>query len=135
MTLKYLFFIVMTEFIFGCQETSICEDFKTGNYSVETDGMPTGYQITRTEQGQMEKNENNEEAYYIVEWLSECSYISKFDSSKMELTDEMKMVNSDGGIVVELLEVIDNKCITFQSYVKDYKDLSLRMGKFCKIEN
>ena len=112
----------------------VCEAFKTGSYSVETDGMPTGYQITRTEQNQMEKNEDNEEAYYIVEWLSECSYVSKFDDSKMELTDEMKMINSDGGILVELIELVDDDCITFQSYVKDYKDLSLRKGKFCKIE-
>ena len=134
MTLKYLFIIVMPQFIFGYQEPLVCKDFKTGSYSVETDGMPTGFQITRTEQNQMEKNENDEEAYYIVEWLSECSYVSKFDSSKMKLTDEMKMINSDGGIVVELKEVISDDCITFQSYVKDYKDLSLRKGKFCKIE-
>lgn len=124
----------MTQFIFGCQETSICEDFKTGSYSVETDGRPTGYQISRTGQSQIEKSENNEDVYYSVEWLNECSYISKFDSSKMELTDEMKMVNSDEGIVVELLEVVNDDCITFQSYIKNYKDLSLRKGRFCKIE-
>lgn len=128
------FFIAVAQLFFGCQEAPICENFKTGSYSVESEGMSTGYQITRTEQGQTEKNESNEEAYYTIEWLSECSYISKFDSSKMELTDEMKMVNSDGGIVVEFLEVIDDNCIAFQSYVKDYKDTSLTKGKFCKIE-
>ena len=134
MILKNLFLITVAQLVFGCQLPPVCKDFKTGSYSVETDGMPTGYQITRTEQNQMEKSENNEEAYYILEWLSECSYVSKFDSSKMDLTDEMKMINSDGGIVVELIEVIGGDCITFQSYVKDYKDLSLRKGKFCKIE-
>ena len=52
----------------------------------------------------------------------------------MKLTKEMKMVNSDGGMVVELLEVKNDSTISFQSYVKDFKEMSLTHGTFTKVK-
>ncbi|WP_156772412.1 hypothetical protein [Urechidicola croceus] len=91
------------------------------------------YQIERTKTSQIETNEYDEKVFYSIKWISDCSFIQKFDKNKMKLTDEMKMINNDGGIVVELLNKEDDNCILYQSYVKNFKELSLRNGMFCKI--
>ena len=44
------------------------------------------------------------------------------------------MVNGDGGMVVELLKVKNDSTIKFQSYVKDFKELSLINGEFTKFD-
>jgi hypothetical protein len=69
--------------------------------------------------------------FYFFQWLNECKYIQKFDNKKNKLTEEMKMINEDGGIVIEFLNKEDDKCINYQSYVKKFKKMSLRKGKFC----
>ncbi len=117
-------------------EQTNCNDFKLGSYKIFiSDGSESYYSIYRTDSSQIETNEYGDKVYYTVEWISNCSYIQKFDKSKMELTDKMKMINSDGGMVVELLDVMDKNRIAFKSYVKKFKEMSLTSGKFKKIKN
>lgn len=134
MTLKYFFLTIVPYLLFGCKEVSICKDFKVGRYKVVSETALSDFEITRTLINQIERNEQGDVTYYTIEWIDECSFVSKFDKTKMTLNDDMKMINSDGGLVVELLEVLDNDCISFQSYVKNFKDLSFSKGKFCRIK-
>ncbi|MEX0313661.1 MAG: hypothetical protein AB3N18_05750 [Allomuricauda sp.] len=133
MFLRYFLLALVPQLVFGCTENSICKDFKEGKYKVVSESVHSDFEITRTSNSQIEKNDQGDIIYYVIKWVDECSYISKFDETKMTLNDEMKMINSDGGLVVELLEVSDKDCISFQSYVKDFKELSLSKGKFCRI--
>ncbi|WP_420400268.1 hypothetical protein [Flagellimonas sp.] len=91
------------------------------------------YSIKRTSSEQIETNQFGDKVYYSIRWINDCSYIQKFDKSKMSLSDEMKMVNGDGGMVVELLNEIGENRIAFRSYVKNFKEMSLRNGEFKKI--
>ncbi|MBL4604930.1 MAG: hypothetical protein JKY02_04500 [Flavobacteriaceae bacterium] len=83
---------------------------------------------------QIETNIYGDKAYYKIEWINECTYLQKFDENKMELTKEMKMVNSDGGMIIEFLEIKNDSTIKFQSYVKNFKEISLIKGEFTKVD-
>ena len=121
--------------LFSFKDYTTCQDFKEGYFSVKMLGETSvHYWIDRTENEQIETNEYGEKVYYAIEWINDCSFIQKFDKNKMKLTDDMKMINNDGGVVVELLEVENDKCIYYQSYVRKFKEISLRKGKFCKID-
>ncbi len=118
---------------FNSENTSFCQNFKKGSFDVMIDGESDIYfRIERTEESQVETNIYDDKVYYSIQWMNDCSYIQKFDKSKMKLTDEMRMINKDGGIVVELLEVQNDTCISYQSYVKKFKNLSLKKGLFCQ---
>jgi hypothetical protein len=113
----------------------VCSDFKLGSYQIVMSGdSESYYSIERNEMTQIEINEYGDKVYYTIKWTSECSYIQTFDKHKMNLTDEMKMVNGDGGMVVELLEVKNDSCIAFMSYVRKFKKLSLRYGEFHRVK-
>ncbi len=127
--------IVLISLLFAsCNESPSCKDFKEGNYNIVSENALSDFAVIRNLDSQIETNEYGDKTYYSIEWISECSFISMFDDTKMVLNDEMRMINSDGGLVVELLEVLDDDCISYQSYVKNFKELSLRKGKFCRIE-
>ncbi len=121
--------------IFYSDSNLSCEDFKKGLFHVkEPNGTEIYYTLKRSENSQIETNMFGDKVYYTIKWLSDCSYLQKFDKTKMQLTDEMKMVNGDGGMVVELLKVKNDSTIKFQSYVKDFKELSLINGEFTKFD-
>ena len=133
--LNRILFSVVFLTLFSFKNNPTCIDFKVGYFSVKImDDTSIYYWVDRTEKDQIETNEYGEKVYYTIEWINDCSFVQKFDKNKMKLTNEMKMINDDGGVVVELLEVENDKCIYYQSYVKKFKEISLRKGKFCKID-
>ena len=116
-------------------EELTCTDFKLGSFQIILEGdSESYYSIDRSNVSQIETNEFGDKVHYTVKWIDECTYIQRFDKKKMSLTDEMKMVNGDGGMVVELLEVKNDNSISFRSYVKNFKDLSLTYGEFRRID-
>jgi hypothetical protein len=115
-------------------QNSSCSDFKFGSYKIIMKGdSESYYTIERNESSQIETNDYGEKVYYVVKWLGDCSYVQKFDEKKMELSDDMKMINDDGGMVVELKKVLDENRVEFVSYVKKFKELSLTSGEFQRI--
>lgn len=135
MILKRVLILFVFLSLFSYKHYSTCQDFKKGSFSIKLNGeSDIYYKILRTENTQIETSEYGEKVYYSIEWINECSFIQKFDKNKMKLTDAMKMINKDGGMVVELLEVMGDSCISYQSYVKNFKDISLKQGVFCKIK-
>ena len=137
--MKYVilpYLILLTSFTSYDYESKSCTDFKLGSYKIfMSEDSESYYTINRTDSSQIETNEYGDEVYYTVKWISDCSYVQKFDKSKMKLTDEMIMVNGDGGMIIELLEVIDENHITFRSYVKNFKEMSMRNGVFERTKN
>lgn len=118
-----------------CNETNEsipCKNFKTGQFEINFENSDFKYSLTRNAETQVEINPDGNKVYYSIEWLDDCKYLAKFDSNKMALNEEMKLINSDGGIIVELENLIDEKCISYTSYVKNHKDISIRKGTFCK---
>lgn len=132
--MKKLLYLLLFIFIMSCNsQKKKCEEFKYGTFSIFFDNSEESFfTIDRDKTEQVEIAPDGKKVYYTIEWINECSYIQKFDSKKTELIGTMKMINDDGGIVVELKDIIDNKCITYESYVKNSKKNSLRKGKFCK---
>ena len=115
------------------ESDSVCKNYKFGTFSIFFDKSKDSYfTIKRGKNSQLETNLNGDKMYYSIEWINECSYIQKFDKNRNKLTESMKMINKDGGMVIELLNITENKCINYQSYVKNFKKASLRKGKFCK---
>ena len=128
--------VLLTSMTCNKLEKSDCNDYKEGSYKIYMSGdSQSYYTINRTHSSQIETNENGDKVFYTIKWISDCSYIQKFDRRKMELNDEMKMINNDGGMVVELLDVKIENRISFKSYVKKFKEMSLTTGEFEKIKN
>ena len=128
--------VLLTSLSCNKLEKSDCNDYKKGTYKIYMSGdSESYYTINRTHSSQIETNENGNEVFYTIKWINDCSYVQKFDKTKMELNDEMKMINNDGGMVVELLDVRAENRITFKSYVKKFKEMSLTTGEFEKIKN
>ena len=135
MNIKLISTILITLSLLNCDSELSCKDFKKGSFHVkELNGTEIYYTLERGENSQIETNMFGDKVYYTIKWINDCSYLQKFDKSKMKLTDEMKMVNGDGGMIIELLKVKNDSTITFQSYVKKFKDLSLRKGEFSKFD-
>jgi hypothetical protein len=129
---KFIVFICFALAFLGYTEKNDCKEYKFGTFSIFFDGSQKSYfTIKRDKTTQIEVNPNGKKVFYTIEWLNECKYIQKFDNKKNKLTEEMKMINEDGGIVIEFLNKEDDKCINYQSYVKKFKKMSLRKGKFC----
>jgi len=133
MNIKFILTILIIISLFNSNSNLNCKDFKKGSFHVkEPNGTEIYYTLERYEFNQIETNIFGDKIYYTIKWINDCSYLQKFDGTKMKLTDEMKMVNEDGGMIVELLEMKNDSTITFQSYVKKFKDLSLVKGEFRK---
>ena len=135
MVVKSLKIILFVSLLYSFNnEADSCVNFRLGIYDVNINNeSETKFRIVRTESGQIETNEFDDKVYYTIKWINDCSYIQKFDKNKMKLTDEMKMINKDGGVVIELLQILNDSCVSYQSYVKNFKNLSLKKGSFCKI--
>lgn len=132
---KIVLFSFLAFSLYKSDTDFVCKNYKYGTFSVFFDNSKDSYYtIIRGKVSQLEINSKGNKVYYNIEWINGCSYIQKFDEKKNKLTRNMKMLNDDGGMVIELLDTTKNKCINYQSYVKKFKNLSLRKGKFCKKE-
>ena len=135
MNIKLISTILIILSLLSSDSKLSCEDFRKGSFHVkEPNGTEIYYTLERDETSQIETNMFGDKVYYTIKWINDCSYLQKFDKTKMKLTDEMKMVNGDGGMIIELLEMKNDSTIIFQSYVKKFKDLSLMKGEFSKFD-
>lgn len=112
-------------FVFLCflfaEQTSAqklsCADFKKGTFTIKSPKSDQVVTIVRDSISQIEtvtvKNKVLE-AFEIIQWIDECSYRLKYDSSKMELDDTQKLVNAFNGIVVTHLSFTE-KCSIYEA--------------------
>ena len=113
-----------------------CNDFKEGKFIVPSNKIiPKEHYIIREGNNQTEYVEESGQElliYGAIEWIDNCSYIIKFDGSKMELTDDLKFINENGGIVTSLLN-IEGRCFFYKSVlVIEEKEVYRFDGQFCK---
>jgi len=119
-----------------------CKDFKEGTFiGISTNPTLGKWKVIRENNMQKdfdfevpdvlkEVGFNLEPKYAIIEWIDDCTCILKYDSSKAELDDMQKFVNSIGGFYYEMLK-IENGCFYYKSTLKFEGDEQSLEGKFC----
>ena len=120
-----------------------CEDFKEGTFVAKmTEPIQADWKIVREGNSQTEfpsklPDELKETDFPmdpqhgIIEWIDDCTYRLTYDSTKSELTDMQKMVNSLGGFINEMIK-IEGNCFYYKSTLKYEGGQQSIEGKFCK---
>jgi len=137
MNKQYLLFIgiLLIGFSTWAQKLT-CADFKNGTFIVPKESADSqDYQLIRTRNSQIEVFETAGQkltVYGTIEWINDCSYRLKYDGTKMEITEELKFVNDNGGIITEMIK-IEDKCFYYKSVlIIDGKEAYRIDGSFCK---
>ncbi|WP_299247407.1 hypothetical protein [uncultured Lacinutrix sp.] len=120
----------------SCAQDLTCSDFKNGTFIIPNKyGELLNHKLIRNENSQMEfydSTENKKINYGTVEWINDCSYRLKFDETKMDLRDDLKYINKNGGIITEMTK-IEGKCFYYKSVlIVDGKVAKRIDGSFCK---
>lgn len=144
--LKALFFISIFLWPqFSSAQDLTCEDFKSGNFILpKSELIPFSFKITRS------LTEQTEQVLYVpdsldipglkdiqyekIEWISECSYILRYDTSKMNLDSIKRQINNGGGLLVELKEISGNCASYLATTTMDGEKTSMS-GTICKVKN
>lgn len=92
---------------------------RNGNYQIE---------IPLNEEGLPDKNKKAE--FINLKWINDCSYIGKYDGTKMELTEFQHFVNSNGGIKVKMKKIEDG-CFYFLSTLSIEGEEQRLDGRMC----
>ncbi len=126
---------------FGQQLT--CEDFKEGVFEVVTvEPIKMKWEIIRTGNEQVEvikeipqeyidKGFPTDPSHIKIQWIDDCTYISKFDDSKFALTEIQKQTNKLGGMKTKMIK-INGDCLYFKSSMKVNSKEEFFVGKMCK---
>ncbi len=132
--LFFLFFLIFGNLSYSQK----CTDFKIGEFcQADEDGFYC--KIIRTNEtqtlifdeklgGTLVKN------YYTIKWIDECSYILKFDFTKMDWNQDYQDINDSGGILCEMFKA-ENDCYYFTDtlwYLGDGPVKVLRKICFCE---
>ncbi len=102
-----------------------CSEFKIGSFILpKTELIPASFRITRTETEQVEEVLDVPDSlaqyfptgkhYGSIRWVSPCSYILHYDSTKMDLDETMKEINKEGGLTVTITS-IEGNCAKYEA--------------------
>ena len=111
---KKLFLLFCIFLQFNCFSQQIaCETFKNGEFC-QADDIGFYCKVIRDSKNQIEVFDADElnisrSNYYTITWKDECSYILKFDFSKMPWDEDNQETNDHGGILCEMSKV-ENNC-------------------------
>ncbi|MFY0630770.1 MAG: hypothetical protein JXR05_10345 [Flavobacteriaceae bacterium] len=111
-----------------------CIDFKKGTFFNPVDSIvKKKITIVRKDSTQIESVEGEERVVYeTIEWIDDCTYRLKFDSSKMELNDFQVWANKNNGLVVRKLK-IEGKCMIYSATMTTEEGKKLtQKAKLCK---
>ncbi|MFD1096097.1 hypothetical protein [Salegentibacter chungangensis] len=134
----YLLTFLMFAYFNSAAQNSSCENFKTGNFIMPPEEGYSSVRIERHNNYQIEiplnekglPDKNKEEQYINLEWVDDCTYIGKYDATKMELTEFQKFVNTNGGIKVEMKK-IEKGCFFYLSTLTIEGEEQRLDGKMC----
>ncbi len=103
----------------------ICDDFKQGSFFLISDEYPELFhKIYRTENSQIEINQDGEEYHYWINWLDECTYVLrlKLDRKLNKKIDSLDLyIEENGGVLVEFMEIKEN-CIISKASIRNIDD-------------
>lgn len=138
-----LFTISLTTF----SQKLTCKDFKEGTFYIPKDSInPFTFKVFRSSNSQTELITNlheidkgflkefpqyKEEFHETITWINDCTFRLKFDETKMKLTNSMKEMNRNGGLLIEKLK-IKGKCFYYTSSMKIQGETQRVNGKICK---
>lgn len=113
-----------------------CKDFREGTFIVPaSDSLEfPSYKIIRKGDFQTESvtSPKYQQTIYVkIKWIDNCSYRSTYDSSKMKLTEYQKLMNTSGGILVEIIK-IKERCSFFKSTLTINGKTQRIDGQLCK---
>ena len=124
-----------------------CKDFKTGTFYIPKDSInPFTFKVLRNKNSQIEFITNlqeidntfleefpeyKEKFHETIVWVNKCSFKLKFDGTKMKLTESMKTLNENGGLLIEKLK-IEGKCFYYKSSMNIGNKTESINGKICK---
>jgi len=77
------------------------------------------------------KIKTRDTVYGLIRWLDNCRYIIKYDSSKMRLTQNQKIINKNGGLLIIPLKTTQN-CLEYISILKIGNKTYPLTGRICK---
>lgn len=134
----YLLSALIFTFLNSAAQDLTCENFRTGNFIMPLENEFLSVRIERHENYQIEipldeeglPHKNKEAEFIDLEWINDCSYIGKYDGTKMELTEFQKFVNRNGGIKVKMKK-IENGCFYFISTLTIQGEEQRLDGKIC----
>ncbi|MDL5514705.1 hypothetical protein QSE00_23040 [Arenibacter sp. M-2] len=141
--MKLIFFLLILSLSFNALGQELdCGNFKNGVYYAEIlEPFPVKWKVTREGNQQIEEViEIPEEAkkagypmhpqYEDIEWIDDCTYRLKYDSTKFELSQSQKMINDNGGVLTKIVK-IENNCYYYISTLAiDGKEKTME-GKLC----
>ncbi|MEY8870754.1 hypothetical protein AB9K24_14700 [Meridianimaribacter flavus] len=140
---KTIIILIILFGVKGFGQKFTCEDLKEGTFKTKTiEPEKIELEIIRKGNEQIEIIKEIPEKYrdlgyptdphYVkIEWIDDCSYRAKYDSSKAELTESQKFINSVGGILTEIIKIEEN-CFYYKSTMKIGEQEQITEGKMCK---
>ncbi len=134
---KILLIIFLIGFDSFAQDLT-CKDFKEGAFVVPADSITKiSYEIIRKGNTQKEivsDPEFKQVSFGKIKWITDCSYKTNYDTTKMKLTKYQEFINKNGGVLVEMIK-IKGKCFYFKSMLKIGDKTERIDGKLCKKEH
>jgi len=96
----------------SCTQDLTCTDFKEGTFYIPADTLiDKSSTLIRKGNSQVENRDGIEGCHpehILLEWIDDCSYRAKYDSSKMQLGKKKTEFNENNGIVVEKVDIKGN---------------------------
>ena len=134
-----LFTILLAGLSANAQELT-CADFKDGTFiTPASEEVPLDYRIIRNGNSQVEITEDpdgilpsdfQKEQFVLIEWVDDCSYRSKYDEEKMDMSEFHQLVNDNGGILTEMVKIEDG-CFFYKSSLTINGKTEYLEGKMC----
>lgn len=117
-----------------------CKKLKDGIFYAEvSEPTPIKWQVTREGNSQVEQaiesddGKSNQLLYEIIEWIDDCTYRLKYDSTRFELNPMQRMINDNGGALNQIIG-IEGNCHYYKSTIKINGIEQSMEGKLCRIE-
>tara|TARA_R110001606_G_scaffold328242_2_gene475363 strand:- start:992 stop:1408 length:417 start_codon:yes stop_codon:yes gene_type:complete len=134
--LKIIIGILILLGLNSCAQDLTCTDFKEGTFYIPADTVVNKrYTLIRKGNAQVEYAngvEGGDPKYILLEWIDDCSYRAKYDTSKMQLNERQKFNDSNNGIVIEKVNIKGN-CMEYMATMSlpDGEEIK-QGGKICK---
>ena len=134
-----LLFVLVTSI--GFSQDLKCEDFREGNFILHSSTPNTTIKVIRKGNTQTEelikgpKNYNDvvggKVIHSVLNWTEDCAFKMTFDSINHKLDKYDKIINDNGGILVEI-DSIKGRCSYYKSSATIDGQLMVINGKICK---
>lgn len=120
----------------SCAQDLTCADFKEGTFYIPSDTLvDKSSTLTRKGNSQVENRDGIEGCHpkhILLEWIDDCSYRAKYDSSKMQLDKKKIVFNESNGILIEKVSINGN-CMEYIATLTlpDGEEIK-QSGRICK---